>query len=370
MGIYSDLLAYVDHQGVSYVSTNTKIVADALEPAAVTFAGIYIIFYGLAHLRGMVKEPIMEFAMKAIRLILIFGIGLKLWMWNEYVVDTFVTSPDQLNAALTAKLTGSPSSGQGTFQALDIMFDKAFAVGNVFWKSAGILSGNVGGYLAAFFIWIMAIAVTAYGAFLILLAKIFLHVLIAAGPLVIMGLLFQATSKFFESWISQLANYALIPFLVTLTNIFVIGMFQQAAEKAEALGGSITLAECFPMIVTGLLSVMALAQVSSIASGLAGGISISTMGVGRRVFGKALAPAQWATRKASKAAGGKIAEKTSEQYKRAKDWMKSRRNNVSRSGGNSDSRATSSGSEQRQARAAAAAALRAKLNERRARKAA
>lgn len=335
MGIYSDAFAFVSDVGSSYIATYTKIVADQLEPAAVTVGGIYVIVWGIAHIRGAVQEPILEFAIRMTKLAMIIGVGIKLWQWDDLIVDTFIRSPDALTSAI-AGAGSAAGAGSGDapamFNTFDSIYTRSFDIGNVFWKSAGILNGHIGPYLAAFMVWIAGIGVSAYGAFLVLLAKIFLYVLIAAGPVVFLGLFFEATSKYFESWIAQLSNYAIVPLLVTLANVFVIDMFDQVVTKTAALGGDVKITDCFPLGATALLSIMVLAQVSQVAASLAGGIALSSMGVGRRVFSGVLAPGKWAAKKSGTWAAKKAKEKAGERLGRAKDWIKARRNRVTREG--------------------------------------
>ena len=51
----------------------------AIEPAAVTLAAIYVMVWGFLHLKGAVEEPVLTGAMRIVRLVVVFGVGLRLW---------------------------------------------------------------------------------------------------------------------------------------------------------------------------------------------------------------------------------------------------------------------------------------------------
>lgn len=307
-GIYADIMTYVNTQTATFISTKTPVVADVLKPAAAAFMSIYVLLHGFAHIRGVVQEPFKEFAIKILKMVAIYAIGINMLNYNELIVDTFVTSPDAIASAI-----GGGSVSASTVSTLDVILDKSFTTGKGFWDNAGILSGNMGAYIAAFVCWAMGIIVTAYACFLIVLSKVFLACIVAVGPLFIISLWFETTAKFFEAWVAQLANYGLVVVLVTATNVFTIGMFEGTAAQAATLGGNVAIADVFPLVVTALISLLVLAQVPQAAAGLAGGIAMSSYGVGRLLFGhgKQLAgfagrPAKAAGQKAGAWAGKKI----------------------------------------------------------------
>lgn len=274
MNIYNELMSFVDTTCNSYIGSNVAAVANAIEPAAVTLLGVYVILWGFAHLQGLIKEPILDVVKRVIKIGLIVGIGLRLGSYNTYVTDTFFNAPQDLANALA----GSTPAG-GIINSLDTILAKAFDVGDIFWDEGGMTS--IGYYLMAFFIWGMGMVVTAYAGFLMALSKIAMAIIISLGPLFIISLLFDASKRFFESWVAQLANYFLVVVLVVASNLFTIKLFARAAEKAAALGSNVEIAQLLPFFVTAGVSLLVLAQIPHIAAGLAGGISLSSFGMGR-----------------------------------------------------------------------------------------
>lgn len=275
-GPYEQVFSYVTNVCDSYIGSSVAAVAAAIAPTAYTLLGVYVMLWGLASMRGLIQEPIMEAAVRMIKIAFIFGIGIKLAEYNVYVVDTFFNSPEQLAQALT-----NSTSNQTTVNSLDQILKQGFKIGKGFWDKGGILDGDFGMYLIAIFCWAITIIVTAYACFLIVLAKIALALIIALGPLFIISLLFQPTANFFNSWIQQLANYALLVILVVSANVFILNLFVRAASKTAGISSTAQIDQIFPFIITGVISLLVLAQLPSIAAGLAGGISLSSYGVGR-----------------------------------------------------------------------------------------
>lgn len=274
--IYTQVFTYVNNACNGYIGANVSAVAGAIAPAAYSLLGVYVILWGLMSMRGLIQEPILEAAVRLMKIAFIFGIGIQLAEYNTYVTDTFFNGPEQLASVLTH------STANGTaISSLDQILDQGFKIGKTFWDQGGIIMGDFGMYIVALLVWAMTIAVTAYACFLIVLAKIALSLIIALGPLFIISLLFQPTANFFNAWIQQLSNYFLLMVLVIAANVFVMTLFMRAANGASAITSTAQIDQLFPFLITGVVSLLVIAQLPQMAAGLAGGISLSSYGMGR-----------------------------------------------------------------------------------------
>ena len=278
--LYTDSLSYIDSVCESYIGENVAAVAHVVGPFAFTMLTLYVALWGFAHIRGLIKEAGEEFINRVIMIAIVFGIGFNLANYNVLITNTFLHGPEELIGGLAR------SSGEsGVVSGLDLMLKLGFDTGARFWAKAGVFDGDFGMYLVALAVWAMTIVVTAYGFFLMALSKIALTVLIGLGALFFIGLLFQATAGFFNSWLRQMANYFLVPVLVVMVNLLVMKLFARAAGGAAAMTSSAEVAQVFPFFAMGLVSLLALASVLSMASGLAGGVSLSSFGMGRLTAG-------------------------------------------------------------------------------------
>ena len=101
MGFFATFWSWLNGQLAGYIGDNTARLAGILEPAAVTLATIYVMAWGYLHLMGKIEEPF-DAGLKRIALIaLVLGVGLRLWLYNTVIVDTFYSAPAQLAAAMS-----------------------------------------------------------------------------------------------------------------------------------------------------------------------------------------------------------------------------------------------------------------------------
>jgi type IV secretion system protein VirB6 len=289
MGFFATFWSWLNGQLTAYIGDNTAQLAAVLEPAVVTLATIYVMAWGYLHLMGKIAEPI-EAGLKRIALIaVVLGVGLKLWLYNSLIVDTFYNAPTELAAALVGA-----SDPVGT---IDAIWDSGGTVAGNLWDKGGLLNGDFGFYLAGAIVWCLIGVLCVYAMFLIALSSIALAVLLALGPLFIALLFFDATRRFFSAWIAQLANYALITVLTVMIAALLLHVVQSYATQTAARGAAILTVDALNMVLIAVLVFLVLRQVMPIASGLAGGASLNSFGLisrgaawGRRSAGLVAAP--------------------------------------------------------------------------------
>jgi type IV secretion system protein VirB6 len=281
MGFFATFWVWLNGQLAAYIGDNTSRLAAALEPTVVTLATIYVMAWGYLHLTGKITEPF-EAGLKRVALIaLILGVGLRLWLYNTVIVDTFYTAPAQLAAAVVGA-----NDPVGT---IDAIWDSGGTVAGNLWQKGGLLSGDFGFYLAGAVVWCLIGALCVYAMFLIALSSIALAVLLALGPLFIALLFFDATRRFFTAWIAQLANYGLITILTVMVAALLLKIVQSYAAQTAARGAAILTVDALNMMLVAFLVFLVLRQVMPIASGLAGGASLSSLGVVSRSISSGLA---------------------------------------------------------------------------------
>ena len=183
--LFAQFWTWLSDRLIDYVSVNVAATAAAIEPAAVSLAVIYVMAWGFLHLRGAVEEPVLTGAMRIVRLVVVFGVGLRLWQYNAVIVDTFFEAPVQLAARLAG--VADPVA------TVDALWDRGGTVAAFLWEKGGVFNGDVGYYLAAVIVYGLMGAVCVYTLFLMALARVALAVLLAIGPLFIVLLLFDGT---------------------------------------------------------------------------------------------------------------------------------------------------------------------------------
>ena len=258
----------------TYISVHAAQLASAIEPAVVSMAVIAVMLWGYLHLRGQIEEPILEGVKRLLTIVVVFGVGLKLWAYNDLLVDTFFTAPNQL----AAKLVGASDP----VTMVDQIWAQGGTAAGLLWDKANILTGDPGFYLVAAAVYLLVAFVCVYTMCLISLARIALAVLLALGPLFIVMTLFQPTRRFFEAWIHELTNYALVSIITMMVAVLMLDFVQSYATQTAALGSSLMTVDALNLVLTTGLVLMVLRQVLPIAARLAGGFALSTNGVVER----------------------------------------------------------------------------------------
>ena len=270
MGFFAEFNQWLNGILSTYIATNTARMATLLEPTIVTLAVLYVMVWGYLHLMGQIEEPFLTGIRRIATLAVVLGVSLDLWLYNQLIVDTFFNAPGQLAAGIV-----------GAYDPVAIIDQIIFTGGD-----AGALLIQKGGIfhgfsydIAGFAVYIMVALTAVYTIFLLTLSRIALSVLLALGPLFIALLFFQTTKRFFEAWLAQMANYALITILTVLMAALMMTVLSDAAKQAVSTGGGITIAEGVRVCMAAGLTFLVMRQVMPMAAGLASGLALSSFGI-------------------------------------------------------------------------------------------
>jgi type IV secretion system protein VirB6 len=280
MGFFATFWSWLNTQTAAYIGDNTARLAAILEPAIVSLATIYVMGWGYLHLVGKIEEPLVAGLRRLVVLAVILGVSLHLWLYNSVLVDTFYNAPAQLAAALVG--------AQDPVSTLDTIWASGGTVAGNLWDKGGVMNGDFGFYLAGAVVWFLIGLLCVYAMFLIALSSIALAVLLALGPIFVALLLFDATKRFFAAWIAQLATYAFITLLTVMLATLLLQIVNTYAAQTAARGAAILTVDALNMVLVAALVFLVLRQVMPIASGLAGGFAVNSMGLVSRTIGAAV----------------------------------------------------------------------------------
>lgn len=271
MGFFAEFSAWLNGLLATYIGTNTARISTALEPFIVTLGVIYMMVWGYLQLAGRIEEPFVQGLKRIATLAIIFGVALRLWLYNDVIVDTFFTAPAQLAANII-----------GAYDPVTIVDQIMFSgddAASLLMQKGGILDGNFSYYIAGAAVDLFVGLTAVYTMFLLALSRIALSVLLALGPLFIALLMFDTTKRFFEAWIAQLANYAFITILTVLVAALMMTLLSTAAQQAANTGGGIQIAQAVRVCMAAGLTFLVMRQVMPMAAGLASGLALSSFGV-------------------------------------------------------------------------------------------
>ncbi len=284
-----------------YVSVHVAATAAAIEPAAVTLGVIYVMVWGFLHWKGAIQEPLVTGALRIARLAVVFGVGLRLWQYNAVLVDTFMQAPVEL----AARLVGAADP----IATIDTLWERGGSVAATLWDKGGVLDGELGYYLAAAVVYALMGAVCVYALFLMALARVAVALLLAVGPVFIVLLLFESTQKFFEAWIAQLANYALVGVLAALTASLMLTVVEAYATQTAARGAAILTVDALDMLLVAGLVLLILRQVMPIAARLGGGVALASFGVASAAMGRGVGMGSAVSRRVGGGLAASMAER-------------------------------------------------------------
>jgi type IV secretion system protein VirB6 len=300
MGFFATFWTWLNGQLASYIGTNTARVAEALEPAIVTLATVYVMVWGYLHLTGRIDEPFVTGLKRLLTLAAVLGGAVHLWLYNSLIVDTFYQAP----ARLAAAVVGAPDP----VAVVDAIWNRGGAVAGYLFNNGGFFK-DMGCYIAGATVWVLVGLLCVYTMFLIALSSIALAVLLALGPLFMALLLFEATRRYFEAWVAQLANYALITILTVLVAALLLQIVESYADQTAARGTAIVTVDALNMVLIAVLVFLLMRQVMPIAAALAGGIALNSFGTVSRLIGWGMRTGMGATRTAGRLAVAKVANR-------------------------------------------------------------
>ncbi len=271
MGFFAEFNAWLTALLAGYIGDYTARIAAALEPAIVTLGVVYVMTWGYLQLTGQVEEPFIHGVKRIATLAVILGCALHLWLYNTLVVDTFFNAPSELGAVIVGAFDPVSIIDQIIFEGSD--------AANLLLAKGSLLNSNFAYYLAGIAVYLIVLLTAIYTIFLLSLSRIALSVLLALGPLFIALLLFESSKRFFEAWVAQLANYALITILTVLVAALMLRVVTVAAQQAVSAGGSIQIANAARVCMAAGFTFLVMRQVMPMAAGLASGLALSTFGV-------------------------------------------------------------------------------------------
>jgi len=280
VGFFATFWSWLNVQLATYIGDNTARLSQVLEPAIVAGATLYVSVWGYLHLTGKIEEPFITGLRRILVLVIVLGVALRLWLYNAVIVDTFYSAPAQLVAAIVG--VSDPVA------TVDAIWDSGGSVASQLWSKGGVFGGEIGFYIAGLAVWILMGLLCVYTMFLIALSSVASSVLLALGPLFVVMLLFDGSRRFFEAWISQLVNYALVTILTVLVAALLLQVVNSYAAQTAARGSAILTVDALDMVLMAVLAFLLLRQIMPIAAGLAGGPALTSFALLSRTVGRAV----------------------------------------------------------------------------------
>ena len=290
----NDFLTKFDTAVVSYWQSLVTSVVGAISPIATSLLGIYIVIWGWSMFRGEIQEPVLDGLGRITRLSMILSVALSVGYYNSLLATWISQTPDYFASLGT-------SGGGGTFSTLTQYADQVAEQLLNIWDAIGKSVASTGWTTAlsaaptlmvGALMFMAILLLLIYIVFLLILSKMAIAILIGVGPLFVLSLMFESSKSWFGLWWAQVLNYSFLALLAGAAGALVLQFMMQyltAADLPTAIssGQGFTSAMVPPIALAGIGSLL-LVQAPSMASGLAGGVAVSTLGA----FGQAIGGGQ------------------------------------------------------------------------------
>lgn len=270
--VFTNFLDSVDHVVNGFLIDGYSRLRDAcLTPLRLCLT-IYVAMYGVLMLTGRAQLSYREVMSKLGVMLLVYVLATSADVYTGVLERLFVSSPA---AIANVVVGGGGATGQNA--AMDNFYNAGMDVGNKIWDR-GHVAGPWSPFVAALVVYALTLGVAAYAAFLLALAKVALAILLILTPLFALLYLFGGTRRLFEGWLSQVIHYALIPILVYGVLGLILSIAQADLAALDANSDFATMKQVLNLGFVGIVAILLLAQVMWIAEGIAGGVTLSTMG--------------------------------------------------------------------------------------------
>ncbi|MDB5986955.1 MAG: hypothetical protein JWR16_2008 [Nevskia sp.] len=293
--VFTDFLNNVDLAVNGFLVAGYGRMRDAIETPLRLCLSIFVAVYGILMLTGHTTLSVRGAFGRLGVMLFVYVLATNAGFYTNYIEQLFVQSP---NAIADVLVGGTGGGGQNA--AMDQFYTTGMDAGDKLWSRGNLYTPSP--LFAALVVYVITLGVAAYAAFLLALAKIGLAVLLILTPLFALFYLFGHTRRLFEGWLGQVIHYALVPILVYGVLALILSIAQAQVQQIDANAETATFPQVLELALAGLVAILLLSQIPGVAAGIAGGISLSTMGAFRDAAARSgalsVAAGAWAGRRA------------------------------------------------------------------------
>ncbi len=217
-GLIPQLLGNVDTAGCNYVQGAYQALSTAVTSGgsgtsvASLILILYVIFWAFGVWSGTATGSATDAAFRLFRAFVIYTLATS---WNDFVTFAYTvlnTAPSAIgNALLSAGGTTSYTSPNAIVTALENIWNQ---ISQAYQAHVAFSLFSLGAYVVGIACVVIIALFLAVATFTIILSKVFLWLLLGIAPLMILTLLFSASSRFFAGWLNSVVQYAVLQILV------------------------------------------------------------------------------------------------------------------------------------------------------------
>ncbi len=269
---------------------NTALDGYALEAATAfntgvsailaTTIAIHFTIKGLAIIRGDIQDSMASITKDIVRMTLVLVIGLTFANFTQYVIgairaaEAFVVSGFSGGRAISV----GAAVGKLYDPAMVVVDGEKYSAAGALWAAAlkhpyaGVIP-DFGFIIASLCVSVSQLVVAATCIIPFLMAKVYLALLIAIGPLAMFMLITPATQKYFENWlasaISQIITQGLVVAVASMLPVMFSAMLKAALKDVSIDFNGFEVG--FILLALAVILALIANNITSFASQLSGG---------------------------------------------------------------------------------------------------
>lgn len=272
-----------------------NIITD-IAPLVSAMLVITLLINGLAVILGRVQQPFMEFIWFWFKTLTITAVALSLPVYQNYIVDVFLTLPDQMITSVIPSSVGSVETGQNGAKAIETMYAAGAYNANLFFQEAGVdvlgLEVDLMSYVNGILVYLGTVLCAFLGAVWLFIAKVVLALMLAVGPIFIVMLVWKPTQNYFFSWLGVVLNTVVVSILVIAVFTIFLAIFNAELAAIQMGEDESNFANAAGMFLMGLISLGVLKVIPDYTTQLTGsaagavGTAVASLSKGTINFGK------------------------------------------------------------------------------------
>lgn len=276
--IFANFMSKIEGQLQIYVSDSLSNIVSIISPIATSLLSIYMCMWGWSMMRGVINEPVTDGVARMIKLSVIVALSVNVGYYNKYIYEFLYFSPQLLAGAMAQ---GNSDFGSNA-EFLDKLLGQMTDYGNLY-RDSGYKTAEAAPDYGLIIIGYAIMAAggfcTGYVAFLLILAKVSLSVLMAVGPIFVLLMVFDATKRLFDAWLGQAIKAILLVGLTGAAMRLVLTGVQQFFEsQSENTALLPAIDQAIPAVILPIVASLIFIQLPAIASSLSEGVVVGTLG--------------------------------------------------------------------------------------------
>ena len=268
--IFQPIFEKIDTTLINVLGSKASAIIGLVSPIVVICFAIYVMLVLMSYQKDNASWS--GSAIDMIKRIAAWGVIISCSMNVSFYMGTVVPMINGIPVELSNLLTSESSSGN--VNNVDSIISYYITVIQEMWAKASGIQASIAAAFNILLLIILGIPVVVMMAAYLLLAKLFLAILIAIGPLFLCLALFPVTRQYATLWIGQVVNFMLLGVLMNVTAVVMINIL--LGLQVDPLTAS--LVDILAYGVIALLFFIVILRIPDLASALSGGVAANGFG--------------------------------------------------------------------------------------------